>query len=85
MTAYCTSKYAVTGLTETLRMVLEPKGIRVCGVHPSVRNSAFLERAIFRGQNDRETNERQQQMQQLLKSPLTSQPEDVAKAILGCS
>ena len=34
MTAYCTSKYAVTGLTETLRLELEPKGIQVCGVHP---------------------------------------------------
>lgn len=81
MTAYCTSKYAVTGLTETLRMELEPKGIHVCGVHPSVTNTAFLERSIFRGQDDREANERHKQMQQLLKSPLTSQPEDVAKAI----
>jgi short-subunit dehydrogenase len=81
MTAYCTSKYAVTGFTETLRLELEPKGIHVCGVHPSVTNSAFLERSIFRGQDDREIQQRQQQMQQMLNSTLTSQPEDVAKAI----
>lgn len=83
MTAYCTSKYAVTGLTETLRLELEPKGIRVCGVHPSVTNSAFLERSIFRGQDDQEAKKRQQQMQQMLEGPFTSQPEDVAKAIWG--
>ena len=52
MSAYCTSKYAVTGLTETLRLELEPKGIHVCGVHPSVTNSDFLERAVFRGEED---------------------------------
>jgi len=81
MTAYCTSKYAIAGLTETLRLELEPKGIQVCGVHPSVTKSAFLERSIFRGQDDQETNERQQRMAQMLESPLASQPEDVAKAI----
>jgi short-subunit dehydrogenase len=79
MTAYCTSKYAIAGLTETLRLELEPKGIQVCGVHPSVTKSAFLERSIFRGQDEQETNERQQRMAQMLESPLASQPEDVAK------
>jgi short-subunit dehydrogenase len=83
MTAYCTSKYAVTGFTETLRLELEPKGIQVCGVHPSVTNSDFLERSIFRGQDEQEANQRLQQMQEMLKSPLASQPEDVAKAILN--
>jgi Short-chain alcohol dehydrogenase of unknown specificity len=81
MTAYCASKYAVTGLTETLRLELEPKGIQVCGVHPSVTNSDFLERSLFRGQDDEEINKRQQQMAQMLESPFTSQPEDVAQAI----
>lgn len=81
MTAYCTSKYAITGLTETLRLELEPKGIQVCGVHPSVTNSAFLERSIFSGQDERETKQWQQQMQEMLASPFASQPEDVAKAI----
>jgi short-subunit dehydrogenase len=46
-----------------------------------VTKSAFLERSIFRGQDEQETNERQQRMAQMLESPLASQPEDVAKAI----
>ena len=74
MTAYCTSKYAITGLTETLRLELEPQGIHVSGIHPSVTNSDFLERAVFK-------NSTPQQMKQILSSPLASQPEDVAKAI----
>ena len=74
MTAYCTSKYAITGLTETLRIELEPQGIQVSGIHPSVTNSDFMERAVFRDTNP-------EQMKQMLSSPLASQPEDVAKAI----
>lgn len=81
MTAYCTSKYAVTGLTETLRLELEPKGIHVCGVHPSVTNSDFLERAVFRGQEDNSTQQMRDSMGEMLKSPLASQPQDVAEAI----
>jgi short-subunit dehydrogenase len=81
MTAYCTSKYAVTGLTETLHLELEPKGIHVCGVHPSVTNSDFLERAVFRGEKDSQAEETRQQMKELLKSPMASQPQDVAEAI----
>ena len=81
MTAYCTSKYAVTGLTETLRLELEPKGIHVCGVHPSVTNSDFLERAVFRGQEEKSSEQMRSSMEEMLKSPLASQPEDVAKAI----
>ncbi len=81
MSAYCTSKYAVTGLTETLRLELEPKGIQVCGVHPSVTNSDFLERAIFRGEENSQTELARQQMGEMLKSPLASQPQDVAEAI----
>lgn len=81
MTAYCTTKYAVTGFTETLRLELEPQGIHVCGVHPGVTNSDFLERAIFRGEDSGETA--RQQMQQVLNSPLTNEPEDVAKAIFN--
>ena len=81
MSAYCTSKYAVTGLTETLRLELEPKGIHVCGVHPSVTNSDFLERAVFRGEGDERAELARQQMGEMLKSPLASQPQDVAEAI----
>lgn len=49
MTAYCTTKYAVTGLTEALRLELEPRGIAVIGVHPGVVKTEFLDRAIFTG------------------------------------
>ena len=82
MTAYCTSKYAVTGLTETLRLELEPKGIHVCGVHPSVTDSDFLERAVFREEKDSDAERSRQQLKEVLKSPLASQPTDVAEAIL---
>jgi NADP-dependent 3-hydroxy acid dehydrogenase YdfG len=81
MTVYSTSKYAITGMTETLRIELEPKGIHVCGVHPSATNSDFLERAVFLGENDSEAEQAQEQMRQMLKGSLASQPEDVAKAI----
>lgn len=74
MTAYCTSKYAITGLTETLRIELEPQGIHVSGIHPSVTNSDFLERAVFKESDS-------QQMRKMLSSPFASQPEEVAKAI----
>ncbi len=76
MTAYCTSKYAITGLTETLKIELEPQGIYVSGIHPSATNSDFLERAVFK-----DSDPQQKQMKQMLSSPLASQPEDVAKAI----
>lgn len=81
MTAYCTSKYAVTGLTETLRLELEPKGIYVCGIHPSVTNSDFLTRAVFRNEELDEDRSQRQQLQQMLDSPFVSQPEEVAREI----
>lgn len=74
MTAYCTTKYAITGLTETLRLELESQGIQVSGIYPSVTNTSFLERAVFKDSDP-------QQMKELLSSPLASQPEDVAQAI----
>jgi short-subunit dehydrogenase len=74
MTAYCTSKYAITGLTETLQIELEPQGIQVTGIHPGVTNTNFIERAIFK---DRDP----QALKELMATPLASQPEDVAKAI----
>lgn len=81
MTAYCASKYALTGLTETLRLELVPKGIQVCAVHPSVTKSDFLERAQFRGKDAQEAESRRQQMNQVLDSAVASKPEDVAQAI----
>ncbi len=81
MTAYCASKYAVTGLTETLRLELAKTDIQICAVHPGVINSDFLERAQFRGHNKAEVESRRQQMTQMLQSSIVSQPEDIAQAI----
>ncbi|MEM8503499.1 MAG: SDR family oxidoreductase [Cyanobacteria bacterium P01_D01_bin.1] len=81
MTAYCASKYALTGMTETLRLELAPKGIHVGIVHPGVIDSDFLERAMFRGGSDEEVDGRQQQMSQVLQSGLASQPEEIAETI----
>lgn len=82
MTAYCASKYAVSGLTEALRLELQPQGIEVIGVHPGVVKSNFLERAIFVGPEPAEEPVSRSQMQAALDSWLVSQPEEVATAIL---
>jgi short-subunit dehydrogenase len=81
MVAYCASKYAVTGLTDTLRLELEPKGIHVAAVHPGVINSNFLERAMFRGADEQQTQSRRRQMELAAQSAWVSQPEDIAEAI----
>lgn len=81
MTVYCASKYAVTGLTETLRLELKPKGIHVCAVHPSATNSDFMERAQFRGSSEQEAEKRRNSMSSFLESSLASKPQDVADAI----
>jgi short-subunit dehydrogenase len=81
MTAYCTSKYAVTGMTETLRVELEPKGIHVCAVHPNITNSNFLERAVFRGDSETQAEQLRQQFKTAMKSPIAHQPKDVAEEI----
>lgn len=81
MTAYCTSKYALTGLTESLRLELSPQGIHVGIVHPGVINSDFMERAMFRGGSENEATGRRQQMSETLGSRLASQPEDIAEAV----
>lgn len=78
---YTTSKYAITGLTESLQAELGPKGIHVCGIYPNLIKSNFLERAIFRGQNTQDRQERQEQVEQILSVPIVEKPEDVAQAI----
>ncbi|MBW4466410.1 MAG: SDR family oxidoreductase [Pegethrix bostrychoides GSE-TBD4-15B] len=74
MTAYCASKYAVTGLTDTLRLELSSQGIHVGAVHPGLINSDFLERAQFRGAD-------RQRLASALKAGWVSQPADIAQAI----
>ena len=81
MTAYCTTKHAIVGLTETLRIELEPEGIHVSAIHPSVTKTDFLERAVFKYGDSQEEQKRRQAMEKMLASPLASTSEDVAKAI----
>jgi NAD(P)-dependent dehydrogenase (short-subunit alcohol dehydrogenase family) len=81
MTAFCASKYAVAGMTDTLRLELAPKGIQVCAVHPGAVDSNFLERAIFRGLDATQVEERRTQIQAILPANWVSQPQDVAEAV----
>ncbi|MBW4574301.1 MAG: SDR family oxidoreductase [Aphanothece sp. CMT-3BRIN-NPC111] len=81
LTPYSTSKFAVTGLTEALHSELLPKGIHVCGIYPNLIDSNFMERAIFRGKDERDTQARRDQVNQVLKVPVVEKPEDVAQAI----
>ena len=78
---YNTSKFAVTGLTEALHSELAPKGVHVCGIYPNLIKSDFMERALFRGKSEEDTNARRQQVAQVLQAPVVEKPEDVAKAI----
>ncbi|ARV62179.1 oxidoreductase [Nostocales cyanobacterium HT-58-2] len=78
---YCTSKFGVTGLTESMHAELKPKGVHVCGIYPNVIKSRFLERAIFRGQDEQDTQSRREQLDNVLKNPAVEKPEDVANAI----
>ncbi|MBE9179603.1 SDR family oxidoreductase [Oculatella sp. LEGE 06141] len=78
---YTTSKFAITGLTAALHSELAPKGIHVCGIYPNLIKTNFLERAIFRGQDDSDRRARRQQVEQILQVPVVEQPEDVAQAV----
>jgi NAD(P)-dependent dehydrogenase (short-subunit alcohol dehydrogenase family) len=81
LTPYCTSKFAVTGLTEALHSELAPKGIHVCGIYPNLIKSSLMERAIFRGKDDQDAHARRDQLNKVLSVPVVEKPEDVAKAI----
>lgn len=75
---YCTSKFAVTGLTQALHSELAPQGIHVCGIYPNLIKSSLMERAIFRGNN---AQARREQLDQVVGTPVIEKPEDVAQAI----
>ncbi|PSB16193.1 SDR family NAD(P)-dependent oxidoreductase [Phormidesmis priestleyi ULC007] len=81
LVAYNTSKYAVTGLTQSLQSELAPKGISVCGIYPNLIRSDLMERAIFRGKTEDDVAARRQQLEQVLSVPVVEKPDDVAKAI----
>jgi short-subunit dehydrogenase len=78
---YVTSKYGVTGLTESLHAELSPKGITVCGIYPNIIKSDFMERAMIRGVDEQDEADRRKQLEQVLQVPVVEKPEDVAKAI----
>lgn len=78
---YTASKYAVTGMTESLHSELKPKGIQVCGIYPNLIKSNLLERAIFRGKDQQQMQLRHDLVEKGLNTPVPDQPEDVAKAI----
>eukprot|EP00434_Breviolum_minutum_P001715 symbB.v1.2.001522.t2/scaffold83.1/size345278/6 len=83
MTAYCASKYALQGFSDSLRLELSQKGVHVSTVHPGVIRSDFRERAQWRG----EGNQRQKMMDNLLdgKAPfsgtVTQSVDEIADAV----
>jgi len=83
MTAYCASKYALQGFSDSLRLELSQKGVHVSTVHPGVIRSDFRQRAQWRG----EGNQRQRMMDNLLdgKTPLsgtiTQSVDEIAGAV----
>jgi short-subunit dehydrogenase len=81
LTPYCASKYAVTGLTESMHSELKPKGIHVCGIYPNLIKSSLMERAIFRGKDDQDAHARRDQLNKVVSTPVVEKPEDVAQAI----
>ena len=75
---YTTSKYAITGLTKSLRAELAPKGIHVCGIYPSFIRTQLYERALFRGAD---AENRYEFVYRAFHSPLLEKPEYVARVI----
>lgn len=75
---YTTSKYAVTGLTKSLRSELAPKGIDVCGIYPSFIRTQLYERALFRG---KDAENRRQLVYRAFHSPFLEKPEVVARTV----
>ncbi|MBW4565549.1 MAG: SDR family oxidoreductase [Mojavia pulchra JT2-VF2] len=78
---YCTSKFGVTGLTESLQAELKPKNIHVCGIYPNLIRSSFMDKAVFRGKDEEDLKNRREQLDNVLKAPVVEKPEDVANAI----
>ncbi|MDZ7957183.1 MAG: SDR family oxidoreductase [Aulosira sp. DedQUE10] len=78
---YCTSKFAVTGLTEALEAELKPKNILVCGIYPNLIKSNFLDKAVFRGKDEQDLKQRREQPENIVQNPVIEKPEDVANAI----
>ena len=52
--AYCTTKFAVVGLSEALREELAPHGIGVTAVCPGLINTPIIQNARIRGRDNRQ-------------------------------
>lgn len=78
---YTTSKFAITGLTKSLRSELAPKGIHVCGIYPSFIRTQLMERGLFRGNQPETAHARYELVDRAFHSPFLETPEDVANAI----
>jgi len=80
MSAYCASKFAVSGLTSALRWELAPQ-IQVSVVHPGVVRSDFLSRAQFAGDPAQQAALRER-LTSALSSWMATDPEAVAQVIV---
>jgi NAD(P)-dependent dehydrogenase (short-subunit alcohol dehydrogenase family) len=81
-TAYCASKFAVRGFSESLRHDLEGSRIGVTTVHPggiatSIAKNARMSRAL----SEAELTQAQKRFQRLLKMPPEQAGESIVKAI----
>jgi len=70
---YCASKFAVDALNKSMRMDLNPFGIRVGAINPGMVETAFSE-VRFKGDTERAAN--------VYKGVKALQPEDIADIIL---
>lgn len=69
---YCASKFAVDALNQSMRMDLNPYGIRVGGIHPGMVETEFSE-VRFKGDTERAVN--------VYKGLTPLKPEDIADII----
>jgi NAD(P)-dependent dehydrogenase (short-subunit alcohol dehydrogenase family) len=92
--AYCASKFAVEGLTESLRVELAPHGIQVCAFEPGGYRTRFADSVLW-GENSfsdssaylTPTRGYQAFKEKLSTVPHPAQPADVARSIVklaGC-
>lgn len=77
--AYCTSKFAVRGFTEAVRQDLRGTGVAVTLVFPAGVRTPILKKLRIDSSSPPEQQERARQR---FEKALTSQPEEVAGAIL---
>ena len=78
---YTTSKFAISGLSQSLSAELSPKGIQVCAIYPNIIQTDFPEKAVLRGKNSEDEQARYRQLEQTLSVPFIEKPDDVASAV----